>query len=145
ARHSSPGLCTGDRCGRARWRSRGSRDKSGSNESLSECLVCRGGGGVGMLTHAKGNFGRKRSTPYIAQLANWGAPLREERVRRAEVFKTKSADGVSLMGVVSGNPNGAPILFIHGFSQCHLAWRRQMTDPELTAHFRLVAYDMRGH
>lgn len=98
-----------------------------------------------MLTHAKGNFGRKRSTPYIAQLANWGAPLREERVRQAEVFKTKSADGVSLTGVVTGNPSGAPILFIHGFSQCHLAWRRQMTDPELTAHFRLVAYDMRGH
>ncbi|MEX0749875.1 MAG: alpha/beta hydrolase, partial [Dehalococcoidia bacterium] len=36
------------------------------------------------------------------------------------------------------------ILFIHGFSQCGLAWRRQI-DSELASRFRLVAMDLRGH
>jgi pimeloyl-ACP methyl ester carboxylesterase len=36
-------------------------------------------------------------------------------------------------------------VFIHGYSQCHLSWRRQMADPALAAEFRMVAYDLRGH
>jgi pimeloyl-ACP methyl ester carboxylesterase len=36
-------------------------------------------------------------------------------------------------------------VFIHGYSQCHLSWRRQMDDPALAAEFRMVAYDLRGH
>ena len=97
------------------------------------------------MTSTNGNSRRKRSLPYILQLAHWGAPLRDEKARHLEAFSAKSSDGVSLAGVIAGNPNGAPILFIHGFSQCHLAWRRQLTDPELMARFRMVAYDMRGH
>jgi pimeloyl-ACP methyl ester carboxylesterase len=46
--------------------------------------------------------------------------------------------------VETGNPDGRPILFIHGFSQCGLAWSRQM-NSELANDFRLVALDMRGH
>jgi pimeloyl-ACP methyl ester carboxylesterase len=44
----------------------------------------------------------------------------------------------------TGNPNGQAILFIHGFSQCSLAWSRQL-DSDLARRFRLVAMDMRGH
>jgi len=43
-----------------------------------------------------------------------------------------------------GNPNGAPILFIHGYSQSHLSWTAQYASP-LTEEFRLVAFDLRGH
>ena len=46
--------------------------------------------------------------------------------------------------VETGNPKGRPILFIHGFSQCCLAWSRQMTS-DLADAYRLVALDMRGH
>jgi pimeloyl-ACP methyl ester carboxylesterase len=88
---------------------------------------------------------RKRSIPYVAQLAHWDAPLRAEKQSRLESFTTKSSDGLSLFGVSAGNANGPAIVFIHGYSQCHLAWRRQFSDPELTARFRLVAYDLRGH
>ena len=88
---------------------------------------------------------RKRSIPYVPQLSHWHAPLRGEGQSRLEPFTAKSSDGLSLFGVSAGNTNGPAILFIHGFSQCHLAWRRQFSDPELTARFRLVAYDMRGH
>ncbi len=37
-----------------------------------------------------------------------------------------------------------PILFLHGFSQSHLAWRRQF-EGALAQRFRLIAFDLRGH
>lgn len=43
-----------------------------------------------------------------------------------------------------GNPAGIPILFIHGWSASHLAWRHQYESP-LADEFRLVALDLRGH
>lgn len=43
-----------------------------------------------------------------------------------------------------GNPAGKPIVFIHGFSQNHLCWYRQLGGVEL-AGFRLIAIDLRGH
>lgn len=43
-----------------------------------------------------------------------------------------------------GNPNGAEILFIHGFSQSHLSWSRQVRS-ELANSFRMITYDIRGH
>lgn len=52
--------------------------------------------------------------------------------------------GIQLHLVETGNPKGRPILFIHGFSQCALAWSRQL-DSDLARDFRLVAMDNRGH
>lgn len=54
------------------------------------------------------------------------------------------AGEVRLHAVEAGNPDGRPILFIHGFSQCWLAWDRQL-NSELANDFRLVAMDLRGH
>ena len=54
------------------------------------------------------------------------------------------AGGVRLYVEETGNPDGRPILFIHGFSQCRLAWRKQL-ESDLAADFRLVAMDIRGH
>jgi pimeloyl-ACP methyl ester carboxylesterase len=52
--------------------------------------------------------------------------------------------GVQLHLVEAGNPRGRPIVFIHGFSQCWLAWSRQLSS-DLADDYRLVAIDMRGH
>src|SRR6266545_214231 len=52
--------------------------------------------------------------------------------------------GLKLHVDEAGNPAGKPILFIHGFSQCRLAWRKQ-TESELAREFRLIAMDIRGH
>ena len=52
--------------------------------------------------------------------------------------------GTALHVVETGNPEGRPILFIHGFSQSWLAWSRQL-NSDLADDHRLVAFDLRGH
>jgi len=52
--------------------------------------------------------------------------------------------GIQLHVVETGNPRGRPLLFIHAFSQCWLAWQRQL-HSELTSQYRLIAMDLRGH
>lgn len=52
--------------------------------------------------------------------------------------------GVPLHVVEAGNPRGRPIVFLHGISQCWLAWDRQLRS-DLADDYRLVALDLRGH
>lgn len=63
--------------------------------------------------------------------------------------KIVGGGGIQLHLVETGNASGRPILFLHGFSQCWRSWIRQMKngqlDSDLTADFRLVAMDIRGH
>jgi non-heme chloroperoxidase len=54
------------------------------------------------------------------------------------------AAGVQLHVLEAGNPRGRPILLIHGFSQCSLAWSCQLAS-DLAHDFRLLAPDLRGH
>lgn len=56
----------------------------------------------------------------------------------------KSADGVNLAVVESGNREGPAILFVHGFSQSAASWRQQMLG-DLADTYRMVAFDLRGH
>ena len=56
----------------------------------------------------------------------------------------KTPDGLTISAQEWGNPAGAEILFIHGFSQSHLSWMRQV-DSDLAKEFRIVTYDLRGH
>lgn len=58
--------------------------------------------------------------------------------------KITGGGGIQLHLVETGNSSGRPIVFIHGFSQCWLAWNRQLTS-DLADDFRLVAMDLRGH
>src|SRR5258705_3177030 len=58
--------------------------------------------------------------------------------------KITGGGGIQLHLVETGNSKGRPIMFIHGFSQCWLAWSRQMYS-DLADDYRLVAMDMRGH
>ena len=61
-----------------------------------------------------------------------------------EVHRITGGGGAQLHVVEAGDPAGRPVLFIHGFSQCRLAWSRQL-GSELADDYRLVALDMRGH
>jgi non-heme chloroperoxidase len=54
------------------------------------------------------------------------------------------AGGTRLHLVETGNARGPAILFLHGFSQCSLAWDRQL-HSDLARDCRLIAMDLRGH
>lgn len=56
----------------------------------------------------------------------------------------KTPDGLTISAQEWGNPTGAEILFIHGFSQSHMSWMRQV-DSDLAKEFHIVTYDLRGH
>ena len=43
-----------------------------------------------------------------------------------------------------GDPEGPPILFLHGYAQSRWCWSRQVNDPALSG-YRLVTFDHRGH
>jgi non-heme chloroperoxidase len=43
-----------------------------------------------------------------------------------------------------GNPDGPGILFVHGWSQSDLCWRKQLSGRLVDA-FRIVTFDLRGH
>ncbi len=58
--------------------------------------------------------------------------------------RVSGAAGCELFVEETGNPDGQPVLFIHGISQCRLGWNRQL-DSELGRDLRLVAMDLRGH
>jgi len=60
------------------------------------------------------------------------------------VHSIRGGGGVSLSVYDAGDLYGPPLFFIHGFSQCHMAWRRQFQSA-LSLGFRVVALDLRGH
>jgi non-heme chloroperoxidase len=72
----------------------------------------------------------------ISQLRTHAGMTRTHRVQ--------GGGGVELYVEETGNEQGRPVLFIHGFSQCRLAWRSQLRS-DLRDDLRLVAMDLRGH
>ena len=59
-------------------------------------------------------------------------------------YSVTGGGGTRLNVVETGDPAGRPIVFLHGWSQSHAAWQRQLQSPALRG-FRLVAVDLRGH
>lgn len=55
-----------------------------------------------------------------------------------------SGDGTRLAVFETGPADGFPILLIHGWSQHHLSWARQL-DSALPKTLRLIVPDLRGH
>jgi non-heme chloroperoxidase len=60
------------------------------------------------------------------------------------IHEVQGGGGLRLHVREWGQPDGPPILLIHGWSQSHLCWARQYQSA-LAGEFRLVAYDLRGH
>lgn len=52
-------------------------------------------------------------------------------------------NGLRLAYIELGDPNGVPILLLHGFTDSARSW--SLTAPYLAAGFRVVAPDLRGH
>lgn len=61
-----------------------------------------------------------------------------------EPYTVTAPDGVRIAVQEAGDPNGQPIIFIHGLLGSHLNWDKQVNSPELQ-RYRLITFDMRGH
>ncbi|MFM0150179.1 alpha/beta fold hydrolase, partial [Paraburkholderia sp. RL18-085-BIA-A] len=59
--------------------------------------------------------------------------------------RLRSADGCELATYEGGNPDGLPLVFLHGFSLDHSVWSRLWAEPQLASTCRLIAIDLRGH
>jgi pimeloyl-ACP methyl ester carboxylesterase len=59
--------------------------------------------------------------------------------------RVRTPDGLSIAVQDWARPTSTrDVLLIHGYSQCHLSWLKQVSGP-LAEEFRLVTYDCRGH
>lgn len=61
-----------------------------------------------------------------------------------KIHSVSGGGGVKLHVREWGKVGAPAILFIHGWSQNHLCWKRQF-ESGLAEEFRLVAFDLRGH
>lgn len=59
-------------------------------------------------------------------------------------YMVTSNDGVKLAVQESGNPDGSPVIFIHGLLGSRLNWEGQVQSAELR-QYRIITYDLRGH
>lgn len=67
-----------------------------------------------------------------------------ESVQAQNPEEISGGDGVKLAVYEGGNADGPAILFIHGYAASHLVWGEQFSGS-LTAEYRLIAIDLRGH
>ncbi len=63
----------------------------------------------------------------------------------ADLQLLRGAGGTRIAVRAAGDPQGPPIVFVHGWASAGTAWAGQLADPELAAHHRLLAVDLRGH
>ncbi len=99
------------------------------------------------MTHA--SLWRLAGIPVAALLlATISAPvIAQNNMAQEKKFKAvsvKTPDGLTISAQDWGNPAGPEIIFIHGFSQSHLSWIKQVTS-DLAKDFHMVTYDLRGH
>ena len=59
-------------------------------------------------------------------------------------YTVRAPDGVAIAVQETGDPDGKPIIFIHGLLGSHLNWDEQVNSPALKP-YRLITYDLRGH
>jgi pimeloyl-ACP methyl ester carboxylesterase len=80
----------------------------------------------------------------VALLAAAAGPGHAQE-QKFKAVSVKTPDGLTISAQDWGNPNGPEIIFVHGFSQSHLSWIKQVTNGELAKEFHMVTYDLRGH
>ena len=67
-----------------------------------------------------------------------------ERTLSIATHELRGGGGLKLHVREVGDPQGPPLLFIHGWSQSQMCWTRQIEGP-LAEEFRIVSFDLRGH
>ena len=59
-------------------------------------------------------------------------------------YTVTAPDGVVLAVHEAGDPDGVPVIFVHGLLGSRLNWNGPFQAPAFQ-HYRLIAYDLRGH
>ncbi|SAK47561.1 alpha/beta hydrolase fold protein [Caballeronia fortuita] len=59
-------------------------------------------------------------------------------------YTVSSTDGVKIAVQESGDPDGPPIILVHGLLGSRLNWEAQVQSPALRS-YRIITYDLRGH
>lgn len=65
-------------------------------------------------------------------------------VPSGKALSVRTRDGLTLSAMTYGDPAAPEILFVHGLGQSRLSWDEQIVAG-MTARFRLVTFDLRGH
>jgi hypothetical protein len=73
----------------------------------------------------------------------WGQAIAQDGGKKFKAHTVKTPDGLTIAVQDWGQPDGPEMLFIHGFSQSHLSWIKQV-DSGLGQTFRMLTYDLRG-
>ena len=66
-----------------------------------------------------------------------------EAMPEGRVIRVRSKDGIRLHAEVFGPENGYPIVLAHGITCSLRVWAYQISD--LSTHYRVIAFDHRGH
>lgn len=72
-----------------------------------------------------------------------GPFARAQALPQGRVINVRSKDGVRLHTEVFGREDGYPIVLAHGITCAIRVWAYQIAD--LAEHYRVIAYDHRGH
>jgi pimeloyl-ACP methyl ester carboxylesterase len=76
--------------------------------------------------------------------AKQSSPLLASRWPSRRQWRITTPDGVGISAREWGNPDGWPIVFVHGLAQSHLSFLPQFASA-LGRRYRLLGYDLRGH
>ncbi|WP_112637144.1 alpha/beta fold hydrolase [Agrobacterium pusense] len=88
-----------------------------------------------------GRFIRAATGMFAAVILFTGASATEAAEKQ---YTVTSSDGVTIAVEETGNPQGQPIVFVHGLLGSRINWDSQTADPDLQK-FRLITFDLRGH
>jgi len=80
----------------------------------------------------------------VAGLSQSEPSRASNEVRPERLHTVKGAGGLDLCVAEAGNPEGPPVLLVHGFCQSYVSWR-PVLHSALGLDLRLVAVDLRGH
>lgn len=67
----------------------------------------------------------------------------ESALRAPSIHSIHLSTGVTLEYLEQGNPSGEPVIFLHGFTDSHHSFDRNL--PLLSPRFHVYALDQRGH
>ena len=71
-------------------------------------------------------FSKRSAVALIAAFLVTFATAGLAQEQKFKAVPVKTTDGLTISARDWGNPDGPKILFIHGFSQGHLSWIKQM-------------------